>query len=120
MKDMKEKHLLDRDLEHELNRNIDLILTASNRKNEDEYVGSQTDIPDISFEQALREINNTASNMMSVSGMLIGQTIDNAQYRSSDREEVDPAIKSSSILLLCSQIRYLQKLSLAMRMRQDG
>ena len=103
-------HLLDRQLEAELNKNIDFILESSSKLNEtDEY---SLEVPDLTSDQALAEISKTASDILSTVNILRPVEVGTMQQK----QYCDPAVKSASVLLLCSQIRNLQKLALAMRM----
>ncbi len=103
-------HLLDRQLETELNRNIDFILESSSKLDEsDDY---SLEVPNLTFDQALSEISKSASDITSIVNMLRPYDLGTMQQK----QYCDPAVKSASILLLCSQIRNLQKLALAMRM----
>lgn len=115
MSDNYKRHMLDRDLEAELNKNIDFILTNTNRIQEDSSYS--IDIPDIGFEAAICELRETANNIASVTNMLAKNYQPESQY--SKPEYTDRSVKSSAVLLLCSQIRYLQKLTMAMRLHLD-
>lgn len=112
------KSLLDRDLETDLNRNIDLILTNAEKLTEERYQGQHIDIPDVTFQDAVRQIRETANHIISVTSMLDKNTGPAEQYQQDNSQE-DGAVKSASVLLLCSQIRYLQKLTIAMRIKLD-
>lgn len=115
MSDNYKSHMLDRDLEAELNKNIDFILTNTNRIQEDNtYI---PDIPDIDFDAAVCELRETAHNIASVTNMLGKNPQPDSQYNKPDYQ--DRSVKSSAVLLLCSQIRYLQKLTMAMRLHLD-
>lgn len=107
--------MLDRELETELNKNIDYILTNTNRIQED---SSYTiDIPDINFDNAIAEIRETANNLVSVTNMLSKGYSSDQEYNKPNYE--DRSVRSSAVLLLCSQVRYLQKLTMAMRLHLD-
>lgn len=112
---MTSKNILDIELESELNRNIDLVLNSANRIQED-HSSYKVDIPNLTYDQALSELSRTASDILNVTSMLRPPASDGSY---SQVKYNDPAVKSASMLLLCSQIRQLQKLAMAMRMMDE-
>lgn len=108
-------HLLDRQLETELNRNIDFIVKSSGKLSEDEEY--TLEVPDLTFNQVLTEVSKAATDILNTVNVLrpaVSEEKDK-QYK----QYCDPAVKSAGMLLFCSQVRHLQKLALAIRINED-